>query len=177
MKKELITQLVFFISFFFIISIIKRWFSPIYLLFWGGGLFGLVLPIADHFLYAYLLRPNELVSERIRSMVRGREYRSVVTYAISTKRERSKLIFHTAYFQIVFTVLAFFVITSSGSLFGRGLVLAFLLHLLIEQLTDFMDKHDTASWFKEVSIEMDYDKTRIYILANVLLLLFLGIFL
>jgi hypothetical protein len=177
MKKELLTQLVFFVSFFFIICLTKRWFNPIYLFFWGGGLVGLVLPIIDHFLYAYLLRPNEIVSERIRSMVRNREYRSVIVYAVSTKRERSKLIFHTAYFQIIFTVLAFFIITSSGSLFGRGLVLAFLLHLLIEQLGDFMDKKDTSSWFREISFEMDYDKTKIYILANVLLLLFLGIFL
>jgi hypothetical protein len=177
MKKELLTQLVFFVAFFLIITLMKHWFNPVYLLFWAGGLVGLILPLVDHFLYAYLLRPNEIVSERIRSMVRNREYKSVITYIIATKRERSKLIFHTSYFQIIFFILAFFVITSSGSLFGRGLVLAFLLHLAVEQMGDFMDKGNISAWFKDISIEMNYDRIKIYILVSFLLLLFFGIFL
>jgi hypothetical protein len=177
MKREFLTQLLFFLSFFLLISLIKRWFSLSYLYFWGGGVVGLALPITDHLLYAYILRPNEVVSERIRFMIRNREYKSVLTYIIATKRERSKLIFHTAYFQIIFLFLAFFVITSSGSLFGRGLVLAFSLHLVIEELSDFMDRRDTSSWFKDIPVEMDYDKIKVYILGSVLMLLFFGIFL
>jgi hypothetical protein len=177
MKKEILTQLLFFLSFFLLISLIKHWFSFIYLYFWFGGLIGLALPIIDHILYAYVLRPDEVVSERIRFMIRNREFKSVFNYIIATKRERSKLIFHTAYFQIIFLILTFFVITSSGSLFGRGLVLAFSLHLLIEELSDFMDRRDITSWFREIPFEMNYDKIKVYILGNVLILLFLGIFL
>ena len=56
-----------------------------------------------------------------------------------TRSERKNLIFHTLLFQIVFIILTIFVLTSSASLFGRGLVLAFYLHLAIDMYVDWKE--------------------------------------
>ncbi|OGM12897.1 hypothetical protein A2141_05905 [Candidatus Woesebacteria bacterium RBG_16_40_11] len=177
MRKYLITHLAFLLAFFLLITLLKHWFSLIYLYFWAGGMVGFAFPLVDHLLYAYVLRPEEVVSERIRYMIRKRELKNALNFIILTRHERSKLILHTAYFQAFFFVLAFWVITSSGSIFGRGLVLAFSLHLFIDQVIDFMDKRDIGIWFKDLPIIMDQQKIRIYMITNILLLCFLGFFL
>ena len=78
-----------------------------------------------------------------------------------TKKERRDLIFHTVEFQVIFTILTFWVVTSSGSLFARGLVLGYFLSLTIFNLKKFIDKELILS---------DKDKTRTYFIFQVLAL-------
>ncbi len=46
-------------------------------------------------------------------------------------------VFRTVFFEGILSVAGFFVITSSGSLVGSGVVLAFFLRFLIEQTTEY----------------------------------------
>jgi hypothetical protein len=174
MKKDIITHLTFLFSFLFLISLIKHWFSFYYFTFWLGGLVGVFLPILDHIFYAYILRPYEQVSIDIRNLIKQRYFKRALSLIYATRRNRSKLVIHTAYFQVVFLALTFFVVTSSGSLFGRGLVLAFSLHLFIDQLSDFMERREIGGWFRDINIVMDNHKTNIYIIANIFALCILG---
>jgi len=177
MKKDIITHAIFLLSFFLVITLIKHWFNFIYLYFWLGGMVGVFLPSLDHIFYAYVLRPYDQTSQDIKNLFSQRQFRRAFSLIYSTRRERTKLVLHTAYFQIIFLVLSFLVITSSGNLFGRGLVLAFSLHLFIDQVIDYMEKKDLGNWFKDLAITMDNDKTRIYLILNIFALCFLGFFL
>jgi len=177
MKKDIITHATFLLSFFLVITLIKHWFRLNYLYFWLGGFVGTFLPVFDHVFYVYILRPYEQASIDIRNLLSQRQFKRALSLIYFTKRERIKLILHTAYFQIIFLVLSFLVITSSGSLFGRGLVLAFSLHLFIDEAIDYMEKKDIGNWFRDLAVTMDNDKVRIYLLANVFALCFLGFFL
>src|SRR4030066_2287279 len=87
-----------------------------------------------------------------------------------TRYERTKIIFHTATFQLIFTVLAFWVLTSSGSILGRGLVLAFLLHMLVDQIVDLTQTGGLATWFRNFPLILE-GREKQYWLANLALLL------
>ncbi|MEK7550561.1 MAG: hypothetical protein AAB535_02145 [Patescibacteria group bacterium] len=160
MRREIFLHFTFWFSFFVFVTLINKFFNLSYWLFWVGGLFGTILPDIDHLLYLYL-RPQELTAQR-------------VTLLYETRGERRDLIFHTAFFQIIFLVLTFWMITSSGSLFGKGLVLAFSLHLLIDQIVDLVEMQNFSNWLKNFPWNLDLNQAKIYWLGMVLLLCLFG---
>lgn len=174
MKKELFIHFSFLISFFILISVFKGWLSFTYWPFWVGGILGNFLVDVDHLIYVYFLRPHELTSKRVDYMMGKRDISASLNLLAETREERKDLIFHTIFFQLIFVVLTFFVVTSSGSLLGRGMVLAFSLHLLVDQAVDLMEIGNLNTWLKYIPIEVDKDKHKIYWLALFLLLLILG---
>lgn len=171
MKKELLIHFLFAIPFFILVTLVKGWLKLAVWPFWVGGVVGTLLPYADHFIYIYFLAPHELSSQRISSYVAQKRIGSAIDLALATTEERSKLIFHRAYFQVIFLVLTFWVMTSSGSLLGKGLVLAFSLHLLVDQLDEYLRVKNLNSWFKEMPI---YIPSNVYFGINLLALLLLG---
>lgn len=160
-----------------VLTLIKRWFSYSYALVWLGVLFGYYLPFIDHLFYAYILRPDSEVSKNIRNMISIRNLisikriRGLITYVNETREQREKLIIHTAYFQVVFMILTFYVLSSSGSMFGRGLVYGFSLKLLLGQVLQYLEKKEIGKWFTEMPFSMDQHKTKVYLYANGLVLL------
>lgn len=177
MKKEIITHFSFLIALFIFISLVKGWFSLEYLPFWFGGLLGTLLIDVDHLIYIYFLRPHELTSQRVSNLVGKRQIKKMLNLLAVTRSERTNLIFHTAYFQIIFLVFAFLVITSSGSILGRGLVLAGLLHLFVDQVIDYLETGGIQGWFKELPVTLDKKQTHWYLVGSGLVLLIFGLFL
>ena len=174
MKKELITHFTFVIAFFIFISLFRGWFELPYLSFWVGGLIGTILPDIDHLIYVYFLRPQEVSSQKIVSLISKRESLAGLTLLSETRAERKHLIFHTFHFNIIFLLMSYLVITSSGSILGSGIVLAFSLHLLIDQIVDFMETGDLANWLRQVNISFLPEQKRYYLIGNTLVLLFFG---
>jgi hypothetical protein len=176
MKKEAGVQLVCLIIFFAIITLYRRWFTDIhYLLFWLGGFLGLVLPILDSLVYFYFLRPEEPSSLSFKSLLAKRDFKGAISLLHYTREVRAMLIFHTATFQIFFIIFTFFIISSSGSLFGRGIVLAFLLHLFIDQFREFLAQDTINRWFQSINITLDRQQTTFYLLINFIILTFFGL--
>lgn len=174
MKKELLIHFSFFISLFIFISLFKGYLDLSYWPFWAGGLIGTLLPDVDHFIYVYFLKPHELTSKRVSYMLGKKDLFGSLSLLAETRSERTKLIFHTATFQIIFMILTFFVITSSGSLLGRGLVLSFSLHLLIDQVVDLSETGNFDIWFKDLPIEFGLRNQKIYWWAILILVLIFG---
>lgn len=177
MKKEIFIHFAFFVSLFIFVSIIRKYLSFSFWLFWAGGIIGTLLPDLDHILYVFFLRPQELTSQRVSYMLTKRDFWGSLNLLAETRSERTKLIFHTATFQLIFLVLAFFVLTSSGSLMGRGLVLAFFLHLTVDQAVDLASTGGLSNWFKNFPIELDAGKQKTYWWAQIVLLLIFSFFL
>lgn len=134
---------------------------------------GTILPDIDHLLYLYL-RPQELTAQRVGFLIDKHEVKRVLTLLYQTRSERRDLIFHTGFFQLIFLVLTFWILTSSGSLFGRGLVLAFSLHLLIDQIVDLTEMQSFDNWLKYSPWAVDLSKAKLYWLVMVLLLCLFG---
>ncbi len=141
MKKEIINHLIYFAAYFVFLTLINSLYSlnfwPLYI----GGLVGVfIMPNLDHLLHIWVFQPQELTSQRVLALFKNKQYKDAMMLLYDTREERKDLIFHTMLFQIIFTVLTFWVISSSGSLFARGLVLGYLLSLVIFNLKKYIAK-------------------------------------
>mgnify|MGYP001604517276 CR=1 FL=1 len=161
-KKEFVLHIGTLFVFIVSVIVFKRWFDLAYWPFLVGGILGTILPDIDHLIYVYFVSPQDLTSQRVSYLVYRREILRSISLLYETRSERKSLIFHSTIFQIIFWILCFLVITSSGSIFGRGLVLAFSLHIVVDQAIDFK--------FQNL-------KPTPYFYLNVLILLFFGILL
>ena len=158
MRREAFIHFSFLISLFIFISLAKKWLAIPYWPFWAGGLIGTLLPDLDHVIYALYLKPQDLNSQRINYMIQKRQIWETIKFLSETRYDLTKLIFHTSLFQIIFMILTFWVVTSSGSPFGRGIVLAFSLHLLIDQAVDITETGGLSNWFKTFPFWSPSDK-------------------
>lgn len=174
MKKQLALYYSLFIIFFLLISLARGWMSTDFLMLWIGGAVGAILPDIDHLIYIYYLRPHELTSQRAAYMLSKKEVFATFSLLASTRSERKVLIFHNALFQIIFYIFAFLILSSSSSLFGRGLVLAFLLHLLVDQYLDFVQLDSIEHWFRNLKVQITKEKSTLYWVGALLVLLVFG---
>ncbi|EKE05764.1 MAG: hypothetical protein ACD_19C00182G0092 [uncultured bacterium] len=169
MRKEIINHLLFWFGYFLFLTFVNSLYAFSYWPLYVGGIVGLfIMPNLDHLLYVFVFRPQELTSQRILSLIKNRQYRESLSLMYDTRNERTDLIFHTILFQFIFTILTFWVVSSSGNLFARGLVLSYFLSLVLFNLKKIMNK--------EIILE-DIDKTRIYFAFQVLALFIFGLLL
>ncbi len=157
-----------------LVVLVRRWFALSYWPFGVGLLAGMILPELDDFVYIYFLRPYDLTSQRARMMFSHRQWRGALGVLARTSVERERLIFHTALFQIIFLVFGFLVITSTGSLFGRGLVISFLLHLLYSEARELKRTGSLQRWFKDLPLALTYEQFLVYWFLNLAALILLA---
>ena len=174
MKRELFIHFSFWFSFFVLISLFKNFLSLSYWPFWLGGLIGVLMPDLDHLIYVFFLAPQELTSQRVGFLWNRKEIKRLIELLYETRSERRGLIFHTIFFQAIFLLLTFWLMSSSSSLFGKGLVLSFALHLSVDQLVDLIEMKSLINWLKFLPISLDLPKSEIYWSAGVLLVLVMG---
>lgn len=155
-RKEIFTHLLV-TSLFIALVVLLRLFpwTQTSLSFVIGAAIGMFLPDIDHFIYALYLQPQDLSSMRLRQKLSVREFFGAILLLYAMRHEQKKLIFHSVFFQIIFVLFAFLVVTSSGSALGRGIVIAFLLHLLIDQLVDVKLGVFFERWFSLIKIPYD----------------------
>lgn len=177
MRRKLFIHFSFLISFFLLISLYRNWFDLYYWPFWLGGIVGTLLPEIDHLIYVFFSNPQEVTSQRVRYLCNSRQFKNCFWLLASTTAERARLIFHTVLFQAIFFILTFWVLTSSASLFGRGLVLSFALHLAIDQIEEVMNKGSLQSWFWQIPISLGRKQINVFLGTVIFLVLFFGFFL
>jgi hypothetical protein len=175
MRRELFIHLSFWFSFFVLISVVKHFLGLNYWPFWAGGLIGVFMPDLDHLIYVFFLGPQELTSQRVNFLWGKKEYKRLIELLYETRSERRGLIFHTIFFQIIFLILTFWLMSSSASLFGKGLVLSFALHLSLDQLADLIEMKNLTNWTKFLPINLDFGKSKIYWSVSTLLVMAMGL--
>lgn len=139
-----------------------------------GCFIGVILPDIDHYIYVYYLRPYEVTSQRVMYDVKKGNLWQSWDLLSATRSERTNLILHSILFQVLFLILSFLIISSSSSLLGKGLVLAFLLHLLVDQYLDLKSNGNLANWFKNIPIQLDTLQLNLYLIFNLAAILIFG---
>jgi len=177
MRRELFLHFSFWFAFFIFITLVRQYINLNYWPFWIGGLLGVFLPDIDHIIYVYFVQPQELTSQRVGYLMDKKEVKRSVELLYETRSERRGLIFHTIFFQIIFLVLTFWMMSSSGSLFGQGLVLSFALHLSVDQIVDLTEMGNLSNWFKNLPFSLDLKQSQIYWLTSTALVVLFGFFL
>jgi hypothetical protein len=174
MRRELFIHLAFWFSFFVLISIFKNFLNLSYWPFWVGGLIGVILPDLDHLIYVYFIKPTDLTSQRVNYLVNKRQIWRSIQLLYETRSERRGLVFHTIFFQVIFLVLTFWMMSSSSSPFGRGLVLSFALHISIDQLVDLVEIKNLNNWQKFFPFNLDQNKSKAIWFFGLLLVFIMG---
>ena len=173
LKKELVTHFTFMLAFFLLISVANGMFEFRHIVFWFGGIFGTLLPDVDHFIYAKFLKPNEESAVSATEMSK-KSFIAAYEYLIKRNVDNAKLVFHNANFQLIFFVFAFLVVTSSGNLLGIGLVLAFLVHLIVDELIDFFERNRLSNWFVGFLLKLDSRQEKWFLGFNIVGVFLLG---
>lgn len=174
MKKDTFIHFTASILFIALISVFRKYFSLDYWPFWVGGIVGTIIPDIDHLIYVLFLNPQELTSQRVNFLVGRKEYKRVISLLYETRNERKNLVFHSFLFHIIFLIFAFLIITSSGSLVVRGIVIAFLIHLSVDQIEDVKTMKNLSNWGQLFSTEMSYRNSLFYIAISFLLVCIMG---
>jgi hypothetical protein len=175
MKQAFFIHMLFFLSYFIIVSVFKGMLNINYLPFWFGAIIGAFLPDIDYLLQVYVLNPEKQTSKDVNSLIsQGKTSESIKL--ISKTNDSENLLLHTANFQMGFIIMAFWVLTSSTNLLGRGLVLAFLLHLVVDQVSALFESKDYNFWFKGFFMNLKGYEKKLYFALNALVLLVLGLF-
>lgn len=152
-KNEIISHLTASFFYFLALSVLRLKIDAGLVFLWLGGLFGTFLLDIDHFLYWFVVHPEKedsVVARRIlldKSMKLKGKLKEWYLLLEKWHFTHRRLIFHTALFQVILLVLAFYIISSGGSFFGSGLVMAACLHLLKDEWQDYQkDKERLADW-------------------------------
>ncbi len=153
------------------ITLLKGWLNLFVIPLWVGGLIGIFLPEVDHLIYAYFLRPHEYESQRMQRMVKQGQVVQSMQLGLETRPEKQSLVFHTISFQVIFTLFSLFVVSSTGSLLGRGIVYGFLLNLVIDQYFDLRKTEALENWFQQVRLSLTRQQAHLYVFSNLLVII------
>lgn len=173
--KKFLLYILAVIVLFALVTLLKGWINPFVIPLWIGGLIGVFLPEIDHLVYAYFLRPHEYDSQRIQRMINQGQVVQSLQMGEEARVNNKNLVFHTVYFQIIFILFALFVVTSTNSLLGRGIVLGFLINLLIDQYLDLKMYPTLDNWFNQIKINLTQERASLYVLGNAIAIVILAL--
>lgn len=99
-----------------------------------GGILGYFLPIADAIGYAVYLHPDQPESLPTKTAMDQKQLGAVFQHANELLKQPVRFIHRGIVFFAVFAVLGIFVLTSTDSAIGKGVIAGFGLHLLLAML-------------------------------------------
>lgn len=162
-QNEVSSHLIVTFVYFLLVSVLRWKFDLNYLWLWVGALTGTFFLDIDHLIYWFVTHPEEKDSREAREILSGgwtrgtrgpRRIREILgklkeLYLLGQKHHNLhlRLIFHSVVGQVVLLLLAFYIISSGGSIFASALVMSINLHLLKDEWQAyFEDKEGLSDW-------------------------------
>lgn len=176
LKKEITSH--FLVTLIWLVAIsLLRWYLKWNLVFlWLGGLFGTFLLDIDHLIYWFFTSQEKQDSKIAKMLWQKKDFKGLLLLLERYHDTHTRLIFHTALFQVIFLIFSFFIFTSSESFFAWGLVGAINLHLLKDEWEEYLkgkEEHLNDWLFWQVKKEISLGEQKIYLLSATVLFLFL----
>src|SRR4030043_1204834 len=143
---------------------------------WLGGLIGTFFLDSDQLLYTLFIYPQEFTSQRVKRYLQLQQYKEALALLADTTNERTRMPFHGALFQLIFYVFCFWILTSTPNLFGKSLVMAMALHLLVDELEPLLKGKEERlrQWlFWQIKTEITFNKQKTFVFL--MLLIFFGL--
>lgn len=147
-RSKFLHQLLVAFSYAVIVTIAGSNLRVEFLLFWLGLAAGTFILYFEPFISAYLSSPSTLLSQEARQILKAGKFKGIFSFALNHQQQEQPIL-HSALFQVALTVLGFYVVTSTMSLFGSGLVLGMALHLIGEEIaarTDWQRLNRMLFW-------------------------------
>lgn len=173
MKKKDLIPILFLIAGMALFHFRYGWFL---VLLGIGLLIGFYLYHLDHLIYCFFQAPHELSSQRIMSYFRQKSWKQAFSIASQTENERSRTIFHSVVFQVALILAGFFILTSSTSLLGKGMVLGLLFHSVFDQGLRLVNKENLDSWFWQIQTSVPENIQKLYFFIILVIFVILATF-
>lgn len=142
-----------------------------------GALLGPLILELDYFCQVFLVQPDLPVAQEAKSLMKTKKYQEMFWIVLSRKNEIKELTFHTIFFQAIFTFFSIFVVTSTNSMLGKGIVLSLLLTLLTKQYYEIRQAGSLSKlWFERINFNLSVKGQKIYVGIQALLLLICAFF-
>lgn len=127
MPLHLIVPVVYAVPFFFVFP--DKW---MYLQFLLGFVFGFLIFILDRFLHVFFIQPESEFSQQVKARWNERNFKEVVQLFVVARQQQQELMTRSVLFFIVYIGLAIYILTSTGSVVGMGLILGIGLHFCLD---------------------------------------------
>lgn len=141
----------------------------------AGGAVGWQLIRTDRLLWVYFSHPEEKMSLYIKNLIKKGNFKQAILDLEKYKDYQRHLSFRSALFQAVWVVLAFFAMTSTPSFFGKGLIMALGLHLLVDEWEDQLKNPQKLNswlfWQIKRKITLQEQKTFLYLMTGLFAIL------
>lgn len=116
-----------------------------------GAMVGFLFVFLDRFFYSFLSKPDVGLSLRLKESFGQRDFARGVKLLLAEQYEQKELVMRSGFFVIVWSVLAFFTVTSVINMFGRGLILGIGTHIIFDLIYDFRNDPERLDvWFWHV---------------------------
>lgn len=112
-----------------------------------GAILGTFFLDLDYFLFAYITEPEHYFSKQLQKLISEKNISNVLNYIQTHKGEMGNLVLHSALFQGVLAALSFYVVSSSGNIFVKALVMTALLQSFYRQWVDYEKEKNLNDWF------------------------------
>lgn len=96
----------------------------------GVGI-GVLILFADRIVYTYSY-PGAQISQQFSWYIKEKKYLDAMELLDVRRLEQERLTFRSSLFMVIWVPLAFFAITSTTGLFGKGVVMGLMLHILAD---------------------------------------------
>jgi hypothetical protein len=163
LKKEVSSHLLVTFVYFLIVSLFRLDLGIGLILLWVGGLVGTFLIDVDHIILGLDNQNKAVWAEKFRFLWQKRKYQSAIYHLFESHLEHRQLIFHSVLFQPILLIMTLFVLTSTGSLFGSGLVMSMNLHLLKDEWQCYQKEKNLGWLFWPIKREFDQRAQRAYL--------------
>ena len=108
------------------------WTNPLSWILWMVGVVvGVLVLFADRVVYTYSY-PLTQISQQFAWYVKEKKYLSALELLDTRRLEQERLTFRSALFMTIWVPLSFFALTSTTGLFGKGVVMGLMLHILAD---------------------------------------------
>ncbi len=96
-----------------------------------GVIAGVLILFVDRIVYTYSY-PGAQISQQFSWYIKQKQYLTALNLLDARRLEQERLTFRSALFMTIWVPLAFFALTSTPALFGKGVVMGLMLHILMD---------------------------------------------
>lgn len=102
---------------------------------WSGWVLGVAIGVlilfVDRIVYTYSY-PGTQISQQFAWYIKEKKYLDALELLDARRLEQERLTFRSSLFVVIWVPLAFFALTSTTGLFGKGVVMGLMLHILAD---------------------------------------------
>ena len=138
MKRYLTAHLPLALGYALLIFVVRSawWngdFSSLLLWIWWivGVVVGVIILFADRIAYTYSYHGAQ-ISQQFAWYIKEKKYLTALDLLDARRLEQERLSFRSALFMAIWVPLSFFALTSTTGLFGKGVVMGIMLHILAD---------------------------------------------